>query len=146
MKARGVYQGFLALSFVFLLVASFMCISLLGYCTSEWLVRNVVIALIAEIILLVCAVNCIRKGSSEIVTETHSLYQLKDLYVRISFLMGFGIVYSLMMYFLSSRMSVVEGVGLDAMEIYSINLIVPALFFLIWMLIGIYKINKRMRY
>ena len=146
MKARGVYQGFLALSFIFLLVASFMCINLLGYCTSDWLMRNVVISLIAETILFLCAVNCIRKGSSEIVIETHSLHQLKDLYVKISFLMGFGIVYSLMMYILSCRTSVVERIGLDAMEIYAINLIAPALFFLIWMLIGIHKINKRMRF
>ena len=146
MKANGIYGGVLALSFMFFVAASFMCISLLGYCTDDWLARNVTISLVAEVVLFFWAVDIIRKGSSEIITETRSLYPLKDLYVRISYLMGFGIVFSLVMYLFLSGEPETKGTGLNAIEIYVINLIVPALFFLTWMLIAIRKINKRMRY
>ena len=139
-KTRGVYQGFFALSFMFLMAASFVCISMLGYCTEDWLPRNLAIGYSIEAILFFCGINIIRKGSVEILNESHSFGPLKDLYLRVLFLMLFGIMYIIILLIFP------YGNHSNAILIYCLNIFIPALFFCVWMCIGIYKINRRMRY
>ena len=145
-KVRGIYQGILALSFMFFMAASFICISLLGYCNEDWLPRNLAIGCVAEVIFFVWGVMFLKKGVSEIWREMHSIKLVKELFVRIAFLMGFGIVFSLILLFFAHGCCPVDVGNLNPILIYSMNIIVPALFFLGWALIVISRINKIMRY
>ena len=143
-KVRGIYQGFFALSFMFFIAATFICISLLGLCTEDWLPRNLVIASIAEVIIFIWGIVFLKKGASEVLEESHSVKLVKDLYVRISYLMGFGISYAIIILTFHHPNPIDN--SLNPILIYSLNIIVPALFFLVWALIVISRINKIMRF
>ena len=146
-KVRGIYQGIFFLSFMFLLAASFICICLLRYCTDDWLPRNLATGCVAEVIIFVWGVMFLKKGASEVLRESHSVKLVKELYVRVASLMLFGIAFALIILFfhyLSGSMD--DYYSLDPILVYSLNIIVPALFFLTWTLLGISRINKIMRY
>ena len=143
-RVRGIYQGIFALSLMFIVAASFICISLLGYCTEDWLPRNVAIGCVAEVILFICGINTIRNGSFEILKEYHSVRLLKELYVRILFLMGFGIALSFILLFFPYSLFSPDGERSTPILIYALNIMIPAWIFFIWMGIEIGKINKQM--
>lgn len=143
-KVRGIYQGIFALSLMFVAAATFICISLLGYCTEDWLPRNVAIGCVAEAILFICSINTIKKGSFEILKEYHSVRLLKELYIRIFFLMGFGIALSFIMLFFPYRLFSPDGEHSTPILIYALNIMVPALIIFIWMGVEIRKINNQM--
>jgi hypothetical protein len=143
-KVIGIYQGIFTLSLMFVAAASFICISLLGYCTEDWLPRNVAIGCVAEVILFICSVNTIKKGSLEILKEYHSVRLLKELYVRIFFLMGFGITLSFILLFFPCGLISPEGEYYTSILIYALNIMVPALIIFIWMGVEIRKINNQM--
>ena len=144
-RVKGIYQGVFALSLMFIVAASFICISLLGYCTEDWLPRNVAVGCVAEAILFICGINTIRNGSFEILKEYHSVRLLKELYVRILFLMGFGIVLSFILLLFPYGLFSPDGEHSTPILIYALNIMIPAWIFFIWMSIEIRKINNQMR-
>jgi hypothetical protein len=144
-KVRGIYQGVFFLSFVFFIAASFICISLLGYCTEDWLLRNLLIGGVAELVSFFWGINSIKKGGYELLRETHSLKVEKELYMRILFLMGFGMMFSLIiLVFPYGGFSSQEG-HLDPILIYALNIFVPAAMIFVWMGIKVSRINRKMR-
>ena len=142
-KVRGIYQGFLALSFMFFIAASFMCICFLGYCDKEWLNVNILISCAVEIVLVIWGILFLRAGSREIIEETHSIKLVKELFNGILYPMGFTIVFACMLYLFSSRIT--GEFKADAILIYSLNLISVASIFFVWSMIVIRKINRVMR-
>ena len=144
-RVRGIYQGFFVLSLMFVLVASFICISLLGFCTEDWLPKNLVIGYAAELILFVWGIVFLRNGASEIWEKHHSIKLIKELYVRVSYLMCFGIAFALII-LCFHVVPLEDGRCSNPILVYSLNIMVPAIFFLVWTLIVISRINKIMRY
>ena len=143
---RGIYQGFLALSFMFFVAATFICVCSLGYCTQDWLVRNLAIGYTAEAILFMRGISFIRKGSAEILKETRSLKAVKELYNRVLFLAAIGMVYSLIFLLFPFGVFNQKESQPDPILIYALNIFVAGLVFFVWMGICISKINKRMRF
>ena len=143
---RGIYQGFLALSFMFFVAATFICVCNLGYFTQDLLVRNVAIGYIAEAILFVWGIGFIRKGSDRILKETRNLKAVKDLYIRILFLAAFGMMFSLIILLFPYGMSNWEDPQTDSILIYALNIFLAGLVYFVWMGIEISKINKCMRF
>ena len=149
-SVRGIYSGFLALSFMFFVAASFVCICNLGYCTEDWLVKNLVIGYVAEAILFAWGISFIRKGSLEVLKETRSLKAVKELYNRVLFLSAFGMIFSLILlifpYGMLNQKYTQTDSQTDPILIYALNIFVAGLVFFVWMGIEISKINKRMRF
>ena len=145
-KVSGIYQGFFALSLMFILVASFICISLLGFCTEDWLPKNLAIGCAVEVVLFIWGVVFLKKGISEVWKKSHSVKLIKELYVKIAFLMGFGITFALIILCFHANPCSMDACYSNPILIYALNIIVPALFFLLWTLLGIARINKIMRY
>jgi len=144
-KVRGIYQGVFFLSFVFFIAASFICISLLGYCTEDWLLRNLLIGGVAELVSFFWGINSIKKGGYELLRETHSLKVEKELYMMILFLMGFGMIFSLIILVFPYGAFSSREDHLDPILIYVLNIFVPAAIIFVWMGIKISRINKKMR-
>ena len=143
-KVRGIYEGFIALSFMFFVAASFIAISLLGLCTADWLPRNLIIGGIAEVVLFIWGIKFLKEGTIEIYNETNSPRLVKELYIRVLYLMLFSILFSLILIIFPYGILSSDGERSNGILFYTLNIAVPALFFLIWMSIGIRKINKQM--
>ena len=149
-SVRGIYQGFLTLSLMFFVAATFICVCNLGYCTQDWLVRNLAIGYTAEAILFVCGISIIRKGSADVLKETRSLKAVKELYNRVLFLAAFGMMFSLILllfpYGTFNQKDAQVNAQTDPVLIYALNIFVAGLIFFVWMGISISKVNKRMRF
>ena len=143
-KVRGIYQGILCLSFMFFAAASFICISLLGYCTEDWLQRNLFMGCLAEIVLFFWGINFIKRGAYEILRETHNLKVEKELYMRILFLMAFGMMFSLVILAFPYGAFPSKKDYLDPILVYALNILVPSIIIFIWMGIRISRINRQM--
>lgn len=144
-KIEGTFQGVLALSFIFLLVASFVCLALIKYNTDDWTQEYVIIACAAELILFVWEFIFIGRGSRRIHNETHDYEGVKDFYHRILLLMGFGMAFSLIMILFHYRIFSPKEIQFDPILIYGLNIFIPALLIFVWMCIKIYTIKKTMR-
>ena len=144
-KVRGIYQGVFFLSFVFFVAASFICISLLGHCTEDWLPRILFIGGVAELVSFFWGINSIKRGGYELLRETHSLKVEKELYMMILFLMGFGMMFSLIILVFPYGGFSSHEHHLDPILIYALNIFVPAAIIFVWMGIKISRINKKMR-
>ena len=143
-RVLGIYSGVLCLSFMFLVAATLICISLLGYCTEEWLPRNLTIGCVSELILFIWGIFYIKRGAYEILRITHNIALKKELYERISFLMGFGMVFALIIVCFPYRILSDDGNSYVVL-IYAGNIFVPALIYFVWMCIGIRKMNKQIK-
>lgn len=145
-KVKTIYEGVFVLGFMFLIVASFLCLVLSGICTPDWVIPNVIWLSATELVLVVWAIIHIRKGSVEILKETRSLMSLKDLYERVMMLSGFGIIFGLIQLFFFSGLFSRPEDDFHQMLFYAFNVIGVSVLFFVWMWLAIRKINKRMRY
>ena len=124
-RAIGIYKGVLALSFLFFLTATFICFSLFGMFGEGSLPMLVAIGCAVEVILFLCVV--------------------KELYSRVLYLMGFGIMFSLIIAVIHCGISCTTAEHSDAMLIYVLNLFVPSAFIFVWMYIESRRIKNLLK-
>ncbi len=122
-KIKGTFQGVLALSFIFLLVASFVCFALIKHNTDGWTQEYVIIACAAELILFVWEFVFIWRESREIYNETHNPEAVKDFYHKILLLMGFGMAFALIMIMFPYGIFPSKEIQFDPILIYGLNII-----------------------
>lgn len=144
-RAIGIYKGVLALSFLFLLAATFICFSLFGMFGEGSLPMLVAIGCAVEVILFLCVVNSIKKGSAEILEKVNNYELVKELYSRVLYLMGFGIMFSLIIAVIHCGISCTTAEHSDAMLIYVLNLFVPSAFIFVWIYIEIRRIKNLLK-
>ena len=121
-----------------LFVVSFLWMCVDGLCTPDWLLPNVILSCVGEVLLCYVLVRHIRRGATRLRGS-----RVKDFYKRI-FLLSllwilFGIVWLLDACGIFKAWSVRSTSGFG----FSFNIILIALIFLVWMMIEIHKINKR---
>ena len=144
-KAKVVYDGVSLLGFFFFVVATFLCMCLSGICTEDWLTRNIIFSIIAEVILFIWIILRICKGRSEIIAETNNFNMVKDMYKSILILSGFGILFACMWFIIEAALFEFKDAS-DPLIIYAFNVLGFSSFFFIWMSISIYRINRKLKH
>lgn len=121
------------ITILLLFVISFLWMCVYGFCTPEWLLPNIILGCIGEILLCYILVRHIRRSAMKFKGS-----RVKDFYERIFtfylLVMLFGIVW-----LLDASRSTGSASGFG----FSSNIIAIALIFLVWMIIEIHKINKQ---
>lgn len=138
--SRGIFDGWLALAFLFLLVSSILALSLSGFCAEDWVVKNLVTSFIFEILIFIWMIVHVRRGVNRILKETKNLYLVRDLYIRILYVSLIGVALGVVAFLLSLK------VPIEANVIYPLNIMVFSLIFAIWMWIAIYRLNRHLRF
>lgn len=138
--SRRIFDGWLALAFLFLMVSSILALSLSGFCGEDLIVRNMVISFVSEFFIFAWMVIHIRRGEVRILRECKNLYVVRDLFIRILYVSLIGLALGFVAFLLSLK------VPIEANVIYPLNIIGFSLIFSIWMWIAIYRINKHLRF
>jgi len=144
-KVRENFSGFFLLSFMYLVAASFIYACLQGICDEDWLSKNLAIGYTAEAIIFVWSVRFLKNGASEIRKKSHGFKLVKKFFGRVAYLMGLGIAFASIILCLYYDSDTMNGRCPDSILAYSLNIILPALVFLVWTVRGIVRINRIMR-
>ena len=137
-KIREQYEIAYVIGMLLLFVISFLWMCVDGICTPEWLLPNIILSCIFEVLLCYIMVRHIRRTVMKLKNS-----RVKDFYERILVLsllgISFGAVWLLnaCSVFKSGFSGSISGFG------FSCNIIVIALIFFVWMIIEIYRVNKR---
>lgn len=144
-KCNGIDGGFLILSLLFSAAAIVICICLQGYCTEDWLPKNLIICGGTEVFLFIYGIAYVRRTSKNFLSKAYGLVELKEFYQGILYLMGFGICYALILFAFPCLLYTERSNDPDPVMLYALNIMVPSLVFFIWMGIEISKINKLLK-
>lgn len=133
-KVEAIFQGFVLLGLLFIAMATFLFVCLLGYCDQKWVVFNVFFSLFSEVFIFIRLVILLKKGLDELknMMKPRVVVKLCDDMRTCTFI---AIGYSVVQLFF-------PGVDFHMSIIYGANIFLVASFFFVWMTIKINDIEK----
>ena len=149
-KVEAIFEGTLFLWFWLIVAMTILSMCLSGMCSPDWVIRDVVISSIAEIILFVLIVVNIQKGTSEVLRETKNFLIVKALCKKVLYLSVIVTSYALVTFCFSSKMfnyyKDISDKESSAALIYLVNMLVVSFIIFFWMCAKIHGINRKMRF
>ena len=139
-KVNEQYEVVFILGLMLLFVISFLWMCVDGLCTPDWLLTNIIIACVGEILVCYVLVRHIMRAAKKL-----KGFCIKMLYEKILVLSIFGISFGAVWLLSAFRvfLSKYKSIGEFSEFGFACNIIGIASIFFIWMYIEIYKVIKR---